>query len=128
MNPRVLIFSRDSTLLQTRMLILGAFFDVQGAQRIQETETLMVRRRYDLIILCYTLSQADCQRVLNLSAGQRPRPKILVLNAPGHISAPYSDDTALMTDAGSYYLLKRTAEMLGVDLQARGVASAAASA
>jgi len=119
MNPQVLVVSRDEMLLHTRQLILGAFFQVYGAGRIREVEDLISRRRFDLIVLCYTLTESECHRIIDMVAGQKMRPRILVLSPAG--SRPPEPDPSLvmMTEAGPYYLLKKTAEMLGVDSKAK---------
>jgi len=119
MNPQVLVVSRDEMLLQSRQLILGAFFQVYGAGRIREVEDLMARRRFDLIILCYTLSKSECQQVMDMAAGQKRRPRILVLSPAGSRPPEPDSSLAMMTEAGPYYLLKKTAEMLGVDIKAK---------
>ena len=41
MSPQVLLVSRDAMLLQTRQLILGAFFRAKGAGRVREAEDLI---------------------------------------------------------------------------------------
>jgi DNA-binding response OmpR family regulator len=119
MNPQVLVVSRDEMLLHTRQLILGAFFQVYGAGRIREVEDLISRRRFDLIILCYTLTESDCQRVMDLVGRQKTRPRILVLSPAGSRPPETESSLVMMTEAGPYYLLKKTAEMLGVDIKAK---------
>jgi|SRR5947209_6990087 len=119
MSPQVLVVSRDAMLLQTRQLILGAFFDVQCAGRIREIETLMLRHRYDLVILCYTLTESECQRVIELTAQQKQPPQILILTPAGSAPPDPGSVDAMMTEAGPYYLLKKSAGMLGVDIRAK---------
>ena len=119
MNPEVLVVSRDAMLLKTRQLILGAFFQVEGAGRVREAEELMSRRRYDLVVLCYTLSESERLQVMDLAAAQKHRPLILILT-PARVrpTEPAPADAA-MTEAGPYYLLKKSAEMLGVDIRVK---------
>jgi DNA-binding response OmpR family regulator len=119
MNPQVLVVSRDEMLLQTRQLILGAFFEVRGAGRIREVEDLMSRRRFDLIILCYTLSESECRQVIDLVAGQKRQPRILALSPAGSRLPEPISKLVVMTEAGPYYLLKKSAEILGVDIKAK---------
>lgn len=118
-SAQVLVVSRDEMLLQTRQLILGAFFQVNGAGRIQEAEAWIAKRAFDLIVLCYSLSPSECARVVELVEGQSPRPKILTLTAAGTPPSNVGADAELMVEAGPYGLLKKTAEILGVDLKAR---------
>ncbi len=122
MDPslRVLLISRDQMLLQTRQLVLGAFFEVDRAGRIREAETLLASRRFDLVVLCYSLAGDEREHLLALIKSQEPQPKILVLSAAGDYITPPPSDYAWMVEAGPYYLLKRSAELLGVDLKAKG--------
>jgi len=122
MDPslRVLLISRDQMLLQTRQLVLGAFFEVDRAGRIREAETLLAGRRFDLVVLCYSLAGDERERVLALIKSQEPQPKILVLSAAGDSITPPSSDYDWMVEAGPYYLLKGSAELLGVDLKVKG--------
>ena|SRR5579859_5451262 len=120
MNPRVLVVSRDAMLLYTRQLILGAFFEVQGADRIREVEALISTQSFDLVVVCYTLSASECLHVLDLIAVQKRRPLVLILKpAGGPPEEPMLDEAVVLTEAGPYYLLKKTAEMLGVDIQSK---------
>src|SRR5579863_10408890 len=118
MNPHVLVVSRDPMLLKTRQLILGAFFEVQGAGRIREVESLLSRFRFDLIILCYTLSASECQQVEDLIADRTPRPKVLLLNPAGFPpEESFLKRAVVVSEAGPYRLLRKTAELLGVDIK-----------
>ena len=79
----------------------------------------MARRRFDLIVLCYTLTESECQRVIDMVAGQKTRPRILVLSPAGSRAPEPDSSLIMMTEAGPYYLLKKAAEMLGVDIKAK---------
>lgn len=119
MSPLVLVVSRDAMLLQTRQLILGAFFRVQGAGRIREAEEMISTQRFDLIILCYTLAEQDCRHLIKFAAEQKRRPQVLLLTPTGiQVSSQVPGDAA-MSEAGPYYLLKKSAEILGVDIRAK---------
>jgi len=119
MSPQVLVVSHDGMLLQTRQLILGAFFQVQSAGRIREVEELLSIRHFDLIILCYTLSPGECREVIDLAAEHKSRARVLMLTPAGVSPTEPTPSEAVMTEAGPYPLLKKTAEMLGVDIRAK---------
>ena len=119
MNPHVLVVSRDAMLLQTRQLILGAFFQAEGAGRIREAEALMAIHRYDLVILCYTLTESERRQIIEIAAEQKHRPKILIVTPAGIPCPEQAAGDAMMTEAGPYYLLKKSAAMLGVDIRAK---------
>ncbi len=121
MTAEVLVFSRDQLLLETRRLILGAFFHAQGAGSIQDAEALLAMHHFDLIILCSTLSEEECHRVFEFAGYQKPRPQVLVMSTPGCDPPRYAADHVLMTESGPYQLLKRSADILGVDLPAPGL-------
>lgn len=120
-SARVLIVSRDQMLLQTRKLILGAFFEVETAGRVPEAESIMAARSVDLLVLCYSLADDEFAKVVELARRQDPQPKILTLtSASNHNSNRAGAERELMIENGPYALLKRTSEMLGFQL--KGVA------
>jgi DNA-binding response OmpR family regulator len=118
-RPHVLVISRDRILLQTRQLILSAPFQVAAASSAQEAEKLIAEQVFDLILLCYSLSKEECAEVAELVREQEPRPKILLLNAVGNRCLKDGFDEELALENGPASLLKKSAEMLGVDLQNR---------
>ena len=96
MTAEVLVFSRDQLLLETRQLILGAFFQARGAGNIEDAEALLAMHRFDLIVLCSTLSEQECERVLELVEYRKPRPQILIMGAQGCDPPRYAADHVLM--------------------------------
>lgn len=116
----VLVISRDPMLLQTRKLILGTYFEVKAAGRIVEAEAMMGKQVFDLIVLCYSLSDDECRRIANMVRLQNPRPKILVLSGSETSSRNSVADQQLPTKEGSYALLKKSAEMLAFELKIHG--------
>lgn len=119
-HARVLLFSRDRVLLQTRQLVLGAFFDVHAAGRAQEVEKLLRSYRYDLLVLCYTLSDADRAWLSSALQAQKYQPKVLSLISAQSKLFPSPGDRTHMREAGPFYLLKRTAEIVGVEIKTKG--------
>jgi hypothetical protein len=59
--------------------------------------------------------------VFELAEYQKPRPQVLIMGIPGYDPPRYAADHILMTESGPYQLLKRSAEILGVDLRASGL-------
>jgi len=116
-GAHVLVVSRDLSLLHTRALILGAFFQVEPVGRAIEAEAMLTRKAFDLVVLCYSLTEEDCRKLMARVGEQDPRPLVLALSAPGATGFVDGADAHLMLDYGPYALLKKTAEMLGVDLK-----------
>jgi hypothetical protein len=119
MSPQVLLVSRDAMLLQTRQLILGTFFPTQVAGRVRDAEVLISTNHFELIILCYTLSEEECRRVIELAKEQKRPPRILILTPAGISPSSNGAGEPTMSESGPYYLLKRTAQLLGVDIRTK---------
>lgn len=116
----VLIVSRDPMLLQTRKLILGTYFQVEAAGRLSEAEAIIAKNYLDLVVLCYSLSPDECQRIVSLVSRQKPRPKILALSVLGALPFNVTPDQQMRSEDGPYALLKKSAEMLAFELKIRG--------
>jgi DNA-binding response OmpR family regulator len=118
-HARVLVVSRDETLLRTRKLILGAFFAVQGAGRSSEAKALLKTKRFDLIVLCHSLTNDEGEQIAALAHERNPRPLILAMTASSRsVMKPWADKQ-LGVDAGPYELVKKCAEMLGYVLKSK---------
>ena len=122
-RARVLVVSRDEMLLRTRKMILGAFFVVEGAGRLPEAVTALKRSRFDLIVLCSSLTADECEALAFLSQQHTPRPLILAMNPTSRTSEKTWADAQLGVDAGPYAQLKKCAEMLGYVLKSKARAA-----
>lgn len=118
-HARVLVVSRDEMLLRTRKMILGAFFDVQTAGTSSEAKALLKAKRFDLIVLCHSLTNDECEQLAALARSQSPRPQVLAMCASSRSSARQWADKQLGVDAGPYGLVKKCAEMLGYVLKSK---------
>jgi DNA-binding NtrC family response regulator len=120
-GAQVLVVGRDQMLLQTRKLILGAFFQVETAGRVPEAEGMMAGRAFDLVVLCYSLADDEFLKVIDLAQRQIPTPKILIMisamvNRPDRSGC----DQELASEEGPYAFLRKISEMLGQPLKAMG--------
>lgn len=120
---RVLVVSRDETLLRTREMILGAFFRVEGAGRFQEAVALMKSSNFDLIVLCHSLTYDECERLAMLAQEQTTRALILAMTASSRASIKPWADKQIGVDAGPYGMVKKCAEMLGYVLKSKARAA-----
>lgn len=118
---RILLVSRDLMVLQTRKLMLGAYFDVSAAGRVLEARTLLAERPFDLIVLCYTLTDDDCQKVLDAAHLHCPDAKILTLTVTGYAAThAVADSYFLPAEKGPFILVKKSAELLGFEFRSKG--------
>jgi hypothetical protein len=120
-HKRILLVSRDLMVLQTRKLMLGAYFDVSAAGRVLEAKLHLAERHFDLIVLCYTLTDDDCHKILEAAQASCPGAKILMLTVPGHTAnQPATDSYFLPAEEGPFILVKKSAELLGFEFKSKG--------
>jgi DNA-binding response OmpR family regulator len=118
-HARVLVVSRDETLLRSRQMILGAFFCVESAGRFTEARSMLNSKPFDLIVLCHSLTLTECEQLATLARKQNPRPQILAMSASSRTGLKPWADKQLGVDAGPYGLVKKCAEMLGFVLKSK---------
>jgi len=120
-QKRVLLVSRDLTVLQTRKLMLGAYFDVRAAGRVVEATILLGEQPFDLIVLCYTLTEDDCRKVLTAAQLRCPGAKILSLTLTGYAASRSARQSyCLSAEEGPFILVKKSAELLGFEFRSKG--------
>jgi hypothetical protein len=127
-QAQVLLIGKDDQLLRTRQLILGTFFQVETAGRISHAVGILANRHFDLIVLCYSLAEDERQKVEDLLQNNSHSTQILTLRNSMTLSGGCStvsdsaDETRqeLNSDGGPYTLVKKCAEMLGVELKSIG--------
>jgi ActR/RegA family two-component response regulator len=119
-GAHVLVVSRDQMLLQTRALMLGTYFQVEAAGRVPEAEEAMRKRAFDLVVLCYSLSDDEYRKMLDLCLSQDSPPKVLTLHGANNGRPRDGGDGEYAVERGPYELLKKTAEMVGFPLKPMG--------
>lgn len=118
-HSQILVVSRDQMLLQTRRLILGTYFEVEAAGRISEAGSILSKREFDLIVLCDSLSNSECQRIAEMVQGQKPQPVLLSILGPGTKDQDRAVGRKLTLSRGPLQLLKECADVLGADLHGK---------
>jgi hypothetical protein len=106
-------------LLQTRRLILGTYFEVEAAGRVSEAGSILSKHDFDLIVLCDTLTDRECQQIADMVKGQIPQPELLSLLGPGTDGSDRSVGRKLDFVGGPLQLLKECANVLGYDLHSK---------
>lgn len=80
-TPIVLVYGHELALLSLRRLVLASGgYDVLEASNFCEVKSNLLVRPVDLLVLCHSLSNADCEEISQELAA-RPGPKTLVLTA-----------------------------------------------
>lgn len=116
-QKRILLVSRDTTILQTRKLVMSAYFEVRAAGRIPEARTFLSERAFDLIILCRTLNDDDCEAVIRAARERCAQIKILIPSTPGCSELTAAGHAYFAPEEGPIHLLKRSAEVLGCEFR-----------
>ena len=120
-QKRILLVSRDVMVLQTRKLMLGAYFDVSTACRVVEAKKFLAEHSFDLIVFCYTLTNDDCNAILNAAYLHSRDAKILTLTLTGYVSRLTPPASSFLpAEEGPFILLKKSAEMLGFEFKSKG--------
>lgn len=116
-NPaRILVFGRDSSLLETRQLVLETIGGIVDATtKLDQARLLLAHSAPDLLILCYTLSPDDRSTILGTVRKIRPELKVLVLRADGPASVQ-TDDEEFNIFWGAGALRARVKEMLKLQI------------
>ena len=119
-HNRILLVSSDTRVLQTRKLMLGAYFDVYPAARVHEAKRLLSERSFHLIILCYSLTPDDRKAILAAAQERSPAARVLTLSLRHETTQSGSSPSQLSADEGPMVLLRKSAEILGFEFRSRG--------
>src|SRR5579885_1180551 len=118
---RILLISRDLMVLQTRKLMLGAYFEVRAAGRVVEAKKFLAERPFDLIVLCYTLTDDDLQKISEAVRRYSPGAKFITLTVSGYpAKRPDKNSYCLPAEQGPFILVRKSAELLGFEFRSKG--------
>ena len=87
--PRVLVVTRDVPLLRTRDLMLGTFFSVLTAGTVAEARNLIEEERFDLLVLCHSLTEQECRQLTKSAQLRRSTAKVLATSPHGKDVKPW---------------------------------------
>lgn len=116
-NAHILIVGKDEMLLRTRQMILGTHFQVETAGRVSHAAGLLAGRRFDLLVLCYSLTDEECRQVVQIARNHPPQPEILEIIMLGRPCAAVGIQEELNSEDGPYALLQKAADMVGFELK-----------
>lgn len=112
-KPELLCVGRDTMLNRTRRLVLGRCFEVELAFTQAEAIALLMGRRFDLVLLCYSLSEEECRGLIVAVHGLSSPPRILLLaEGDGRLLLGPRDEE--FTSGGPADLLRKAAAMAGI--------------
>jgi DNA-binding NtrC family response regulator len=115
-QPVILIFGRDSTLLETRGWILertGAL--ILSAASLLETEQIAAQYSISLLVICHSVSQEDCEHLLTAINQIQPNVKKLLMTANTSLGPLGQEERTLSAFAGPAALLDTVQTLLPVN-------------
>lgn len=78
-GPTILCIGHDPLLNRTRRLILQQRFDVKLACTVAEATALLASERCDLVLLCYSLTEEECEAMVEFIHKLPAKTRILAL-------------------------------------------------
>jgi CheY-like chemotaxis protein len=112
-KPELLCAGRDAMLNRTRRMILEKCFSVKVATTEAEATALLQGQRFDLVLLCYSLPDEECRRIVGVTHSLPSPPKILSM-AEGHERLLLGPRDEEFLSGGPADLLKKAAAMGGL--------------
>ncbi|HUB20252.1 MAG TPA: hypothetical protein VL990_16545 [Acidobacteriaceae bacterium] len=111
-KPQVLCVGRDVVLNRTRRLILEKSFEVKVAQNVGEALALLSGQRFDLALLCHSLSESESREVVEF-VHRLPSPIRILALSEGRDSLLLGPQDDECVSAGPADLLKKVMAMAG---------------
>jgi hypothetical protein len=105
MSPaRILIYGRDSLLLNSRRMVLQhAGYNVTASSDLHSIRELLTSQIFEIFVVCHTLSAAERESALAISHALHPRPLNLILNtASSHYFGGPEDEITAFCDPESF--------------------------
>ncbi|HEY1501030.1 MAG TPA: hypothetical protein VGF88_15745 [Acidobacteriaceae bacterium] len=112
-KPELLCVGHDFVLNRTRRLILEKCFDVKTANSVPEAMGLLSAQRFDLVLVCYSLTNEECRAMVEFIHALASPTKILAL-AEGCDRLPLGTGDEEFVSAGPAELVKKAAAMVGI--------------
>lgn len=109
-KPEMLCVGLDPLLNRTRRLVLEKCFEVELAENLPQAFALLEAKRFDLVLLCYSLTDEDCRAAVQFIHRLPARPRILAL-AQGRERLLLKDNDEEFVMSGPAALLEKAASM-----------------
>ena len=112
-KSKLLCAGHDPVLNRTRRLILEKCFEVTLAHTASEAIALLSSQRFDLVLLCYSLTDEECREAVEFIHSLSSPPKILAL-AEGRERLLLSAQDEEFLSGGPAELLQKAVAMAGI--------------
>jgi hypothetical protein len=117
-RARVCMASWDQALLQSRTMMLGAYFLVQPAGRFPECVRIVRNNPYDLLVLCHTLDDYQQETLATIARETYAPVEVLALEIGPSVDRPYADHVYEVT-RGPWQLVMKCAQIVGLRIRSK---------
>lgn len=118
-SPRLLCYGHDEMLLMTRQLILSREFFVEKCDTVAGLTEILARGSLNLVVMCQSVSDAECEQVLRMVRGASPEVMVLVLEGGHSGSCSLHSDAAMENMEGPRALLHKIHALLGSESRSK---------
>jgi len=112
-KPELLCVGHDPILNRTRRLVLEKCFEVALAHTVPEAIALLSRQRFDLVLLCYSLTDEECRKAVEFIHSLSAPAKILALAGARERLLLGAQDEEFLS-GGPAELLQKAIAMAGI--------------
>lgn len=112
-KPTLLCAGHDVMLNRTRRMILEKCLSVKTANTEAEAIALLLGEHFDLVLLCYSLPDEECRRIVQ-AVHSLPLPPRILSMAEGHERLLLGPRDEEFLSGGPAELLRRAATMAGL--------------
>jgi hypothetical protein len=112
--PRILCYGHEELLLYTRKRILEREFLVDRCNDLTCLAEKLSQGPLDLLLLCQSVPDAECEAVIDMVRAASPGVKVLVLEKGHSGSCSLHSDAAIENLGGPPALLQEVHALLGI--------------
>lgn len=116
-RPRILLVGDEPRLIQARAMVLGTRFEVHISARLSEALGLVLKRRFDLVVV---LRKTESWREFaELISRQNSRPTIFAVSSIEDQIPSWADE--IICTEGAFELLRRCTEHFGMTIKTKSL-------
>jgi hypothetical protein len=113
-RPRLLCYGHDAMLNYTRKRILDNEFLVERCEDLAGLAAVLSRGPVDLVLLCHSVPDWECEVVIGKVRAESPEAKVLVLHEAMPGACSVHSDASLESLEGPPALLHEIRVLLGI--------------
>ena len=111
-KPLLLCLSKNPELLAIRQRVLATRYDVVPIGNLGEMETLPSGSVFDLLVLCHTLPDYECEKAVRLARQRWPGIKVLAITAASFDRSEQDADLAVGALEGPLAMFSRISRLI----------------